>query len=128
MRRWALKKKAYLLDEVRKVFLIPAVNHLHYADIIRQLCLIGLSPRTGETILQHGRRAKAGLEKEDTGDAESAGERLLGSFIAVMNLRYGDIQPGDREVEEIAKVRQILENRLKNALNPVLYFFRRLIF
>jgi hypothetical protein len=123
------KKKAYLLDEVRKRFPDTGsqINY-YYADIIRQLCLIGLSPRTDETILQHGRRAKAELEKGDAGAAESAGERLLASFIVVMNLRYGDIQPGDREVEEIAKVREILENRLKNAINPVLYFFRRLIF
>ena len=93
------KKKAYLLDEVRKRFPDTGsqINY-YYADIIRRFAL-SVCPRAPATILQHGRRAKAG--RRGHWRAGNAGERLLAPLSrdepAVRGYTAGRPRSGNRE-------------------------------
>jgi len=121
------RKKAYLLDEVKNRFSDTSEQiDYYYTDILRQLRLLGLAPETGETILQHGKRSQIALDN-NPGLPSGDGIRLMKSFGAVMNWRYGNIRPSEADIEDISNLHGVLEERLKNSLSPVKYFFSRLI-
>jgi transglutaminase-like putative cysteine protease/heme exporter protein D len=123
------QRKAYTLNVVRSRFSKTTEQiDYYYTDIIRQLSLLGLSPQTGETILQHGKRVQKELDKDYSGLPLSDGTRLVNSFNTVMNWRYGKIQPTDSDIEKISQMHDILENKLKSTLSPILYFIKRLLF
>ena len=119
--------RAYLPETVRARFKDNSARaDYYYTDILRQLTLLRLAPETGETILQHGRRARRGIDKghENGGD----GEWLESAFDTVMKWRYGGIIPGDDDLKQIAEIHDKLEQRLRDTLSPVRYFLARLLF
>lgn len=122
------RKKAYMLVEVRSRYSDTAEQiDYYYTDILRQLRLLGLAPEAGETILQHGIRVQKAIDNNSGLPPENS-IRLMKSFGAVMNWRYGNIRPTKADIEEISNLHGILEERLKNTLSPVKYFLKRTLF
>lgn len=125
-----------------------ACAEAYYRDLLRQLRLLGLEPKTGETMRQFGQRAakrlpetaekagrKAGQSKKPAGQDpaaavcyEQAAARLNAALDVVMDWRYGGKGPSQRELETLAEAHGGLEPLVRRRLGAWRYFLRRRLF
>ncbi len=91
----------------------------YYQDVLRQLACLDLAPETGETLPQFARRAESYVQVD--------GHSLPEVLWPVSCLHYGDKQPSPKDLSKLAELRAALETRLKANLQPMKYFFKRVL-
>lgn len=112
------KTRAFRLNRVMRRF--PEMSlcmEYCYADILRQLRLLGLEPRSGETLNTFPARVDRHIRIEEGTLAEIAGVR--------MRFHFAGAEPARDEVEYAFRYHRSLELRLREQLGGVAYFFRR---
>lgn len=114
------KQRAYELNRVlRKIPDMPGRLDHYYADILRQLSLMDLNVRTGETLLSYPGRIDRRIRLEEANLADVAAAR--------MRQKFGDIPPAMTDLEAAARYHSGLEDVLRERMGAVAYFFRRAI-
>lgn len=91
----------------------------YYSDLLRQLACLSLVPETGETLQQFAERADAYLR--------ISGHRLPDVLWTVGCLRYGNIEPTDEAILQMAHIHQRIEDRLRQSMTGLTYFIRRVL-
>lgn len=100
-----------------------------YTDLLRQLRLLGFEPLPGETMRRFGERAADGLSAPSAEEPDGAADvPLREAFGIVMNWRYGERQPDDRELKRLVRIHEQLEALVREKLGRFLYFLRRRLF
>lgn len=112
------KLRAFRLDKILRRFpdTSSRIEH-YYADILRQLGLIGLEPRSGETLATFPTRVDRRIIFE--------GNALAGIAEARMRLHFAGKEPTAAEVESAFHYHHSLELLLRERLGGIAYFFRR---
>lgn len=94
----------------------------YYRDLLTQLRLLHYLPENKETIAGFARRVDAGLDLGRKGEfsMRSAGDIL-------MRWRYGQIEPSDDDLKLLEQFHLQIERLLKERMNGLLYFIRRVV-
>lgn len=94
----------------------------YYGDMLRQLRLLNIVPRTEETLAQFACRADEylGEKGEDCYTMEACG-RIL------MDWRYGGQVPREEDLQQLERFHTYLENYLKKEKNALTYFVCRIV-
>lgn len=110
----------FRLDMVRRKY--PAKERqaaYYYQDLLVQLSLVGYVPAGGETILQFVARMQ---ENPDIPE-----KPVRDAFTIIMDWKYGEQPPQERDVEALFRVHEEMENLLKQKLKKVRYWIKRVI-
>ncbi|MEA4890279.1 MAG: transglutaminase domain-containing protein [Clostridiaceae bacterium] len=90
-----------------------------YQDLLLQLALLDLRPQTGETMQQFARRADGYLHYEDL--------HLPDVLQPVARWRYGGHEPSENEIRRLLELRLRLENRLRENMPRMAWYWRRVL-
>ncbi|MFV0401065.1 MAG: transglutaminase-like domain-containing protein [Oscillospiraceae bacterium] len=118
---WAVmtgKSRAYRLERIlRRYSSMEKRFEVYYRDILRQLALLGLEPRPGETLATFPARVDRRIRLEEA------------DFTAVaavqMRISFAETQPALEEVRSAAAYHTALEGYLRRTMSRFAYFFRR---
>lgn len=114
------KFKLYEWDRVtKKIADLSERLEYYYADVIRQLELLNLEARPGETLLTYPVRVDRRYRFEDSTFGEVAYAR--------MRLYFAEELPSTEEIEVACFFHENLEYTLMETLGPIPYFFRRAV-
>lgn len=114
------KTRAFQLNRVlRRCPDMSSCMEHYYADILRQLRLLGLEPLPGETLNTFPLRVDRRIRLEDGTLTEIAEVR--------MRMHFAGVEPNQAEVEAVSRYHRRLELYLRERLNKTAYFFRRAV-
>lgn len=114
------KIRAFRLERALRRFPAPSsCIEYYYADILRQLSLLGLEPHPGETLGAFSARVDRRIVVEEGALAEIAEVRI--------RLHFAGIEPSPAEVEVAYRYHRHMELYLQERLGRTAYFFRRAV-
>jgi transglutaminase-like putative cysteine protease len=90
-----------------------------YSDLLRQLACLGLKPESGETLVAFAERAQGYLRLPPY--------HLPDVLWPLSRLRYGGYAPTRNECDALLELRLRLEERLRESLSPIIWFWRRAV-
>ena len=119
--QWYRSQTVYRLTYMKRKWKdAGTIADRYYGDMLRQLRLLNIVPRTEETLAQFSRRADGYLVKKGEGccNMEACG-RIL------MDWRYGGRVPCEEDLRQLEQFHTYLEHYLKKEKNVWTYFVCR---